>query len=138
MRLWRFERRWLVEVFQTILPSRADPQLSLGAADLPIDRFIDDLTMHAPRRLVLGLRLALWVVVFSPLVLSRRLRTFFGLGRADRVALLDRLRQSRWYLLRELPVLLKSVACLGYCGHPAVQAQIGIRPIDERPPSWAQ
>ena len=47
-----FERRWLHAVFEAILPSGAHPTLTLGARDVPMDAFIDDLWAHAPLQLL--------------------------------------------------------------------------------------
>jgi hypothetical protein len=41
-------------------------------------------------------------------------------------------------VLREMPLLFKMIGCLGYCGSPEVQAQIGIEPRDEKPAEWAR
>jgi hypothetical protein len=137
MRLAKVERRWLDQVFSTILPDGAVPGMP-GADRVPLDRFVRDLSIHAPPRLLLGLRLALFfVAVLAPLLVLGRIRTFSGLSDDERLRLLRELRTSRWYSIRELPVLLKSVACLGYCGLPVVQRRIGI----EEPgpdPDWAR
>jgi hypothetical protein len=135
LRLLRFERRWLVRVFETILPSGAG--LSHGAADVPMGRFIDDFVRHAPLATLIGLRAALWLVMLAPLVL-RRGRTFLGLAEPDRVQLLERLRRSDRYVIRESAALLKLVACLGFCGLAAVQEPLGVYPTDDTPPVWAR
>jgi hypothetical protein len=136
--MFRFERRWLVDVFETLLPAKIDPRLPLGAADVPMGRFVDDLVARSPFEFVLGLRLVLWLVVLAPFVVLRKPRTFLGLGPHERLVVLDRLRSSDLYVLREAPILLKTIACLAFGGLPQVQASIGIDPIDEVPPSWAR
>jgi hypothetical protein len=133
LRLWRFERRWLVRVFETVLP--AEPALSAGAAAAPMGRFVDDFVGRAPLPAVLGLRLALWLLMLAPLA-GGRFRTFLGLSPDERLALLDRLRRSDRYLVREAAVLFKVVGCLGFCGLAQVQRRIGIFPVDEAPPPW--
>jgi hypothetical protein len=135
MKLRRFEARWLLAIFATILP---EAEGIPGAARAPLDRFVDDLCAAAPGRLVVGLRLALWFVVWlAPLFTLWWPRRFIGLGQDDRLRVLHALRSSRFYLIRELPVLLKSVACLGHCGLPDVQRAIGL-PADAEPPAWAR
>ncbi len=138
MRLFGFERRWLLSIFDTMLPSGASEQLSLGARDLPLERFVADVEANVPGRILLGLRAATWLVTFAPLLLLRRFRRFPRLPRDDRLVLLDRLSHSRIYLLREIPVLLKMVACLGYCGMPEVQRQVGYEQVATEPPEWAR
>jgi hypothetical protein len=63
--------------------------------------------------------------------------TFLGLASSDQMAVLDRLRTSNLYVVREAPMLLKTIACLGFCGLPQVQGALGMHPIDTSPPSWA-
>src|SRR6266511_1909552 len=116
LRMLRFERRWLVRVFEKLLPRGADARLGISAADVPMGRFVDDLLAHAPLEFVMGLRLCLWMVRLAPIVLLRRLRTFLSLGPSARAAVLERLRRSDVYILREAPLLLKTTACLGFCG----------------------
>jgi hypothetical protein len=125
-----FERRWLAAVFETILPDGVVEGFP-GASRVPLDRFVTDISGVAPWRMVMGVRLALWFVVFlGPLVALGRPRTFLGLAPDDRLRLLRELHASHIYVVRELPVLLKSVACLGYCGLPEIQRRIGIEPTE--------
>ncbi len=138
MTLLAFERRWLAAVFETILPSSADARLAIGAADVPMMRFVDDLWRVSSWRLRAAVRLALWVVALSPMVALGRARTFARLGPGERLACLRRLASSRVYLVRELPIVLKGIACLGYCGLPEVQKTIGIHGVDAEPPAWAR
>ena len=137
LRLFRFERRWLIQVFETILPSGAHPRMPLGARDVPAGRFVDDLLASAPLLSVLGLRAALWLVMAAPLF-GRRPRSFRGLGPEGRAALLDRLRRSDRYLVRQGVTLLKVLACLAVCGLGPVQRRLGIHPTDATPPPWAR
>lgn len=138
MRLLRFERRQLRAIFEAIVPSGADERLTLGVADIPLDRFIDDLMVHAPTQFRVGLRASLWLIALSPLVVVGRLRFFDGLEDAAKLELLHRLGQSEIYLVRELPLLFKMVACLAFGGMPDVHRQLGIHPTDKTPPPWAE
>ena len=136
MRLFAFERRWIVAIFEAIIPPSACDRLPIGAADLPMGRFVDELMVHTPGRVAVGTRVALWVMVWlAPLFIARP-RPFVMLRADERVALLEKLSVSDVYLLRELPQLFKMLATLGYCGAPQVQAAVGITRIDEAPPSW--
>jgi hypothetical protein len=134
----RFERRWLLRVFETIFPSGVVPQLSRGAAGVPTGRFVDDFAAHAPLLALVGLRAGLWMLMLAPLFILRRCRSFLGLTGVERVLVLDRMRRSNRYLVREAAMLLKTVACLGFCGLAAVQEPLGIHPTDETPPIWAR
>lgn len=136
MRLMSFERRWLLAVFDTILPSGAHPRLSLGARDVPLGRFVDELFRAGAPRLLLGIRVSLWVAALAPLFLLGRMRTLFGLTPPDRARTLDLLRRHRIYVIRETVNVLKAAACLGYAAFPSVRRQVGIE--DTGPPApWA-
>lgn len=138
VRLLPIERRWLGTVFDTILPADADERLEMGARDVPMEQFADDLALYAPTHFNAGLRASLWLLVLLlPLVVLGRLATFSGLAPDERLELLERLGRSDVYLLRELPTLFKTIACLGFCGLPEVQQSIGIAPTDDEPPPWA-
>jgi hypothetical protein len=138
LRLFNFERRWLTAVFAVLIPAGADERMPYGAAQAPMGRFVDELLEHAPLQFVAGLRACLWMVMLSPLFLLGRLRTFLGVEHATQLALLDRFRTSNVYLVRETPLLFKTIGCLGFCGLPAVQQQLGIHPTDAAPPDWAR
>jgi len=137
MTFFSFERRWLLAVLDAILPSGAHPRLALGARDVPLGRFVEDLLLRAPALAAIGLRASLWVVTFTPLARGR-LRLFGSLAAQEQVELLEALARSPVHLLREVPVLLKTLACLGYCGLPEVQRQVGIEPAPNVLPRWAR
>ena len=136
--MFRFERRWALQIFDTILPSGADPRLPMGARDFPLDRFLVDLQQHASRRFLLGLRIAIWLVVWAPILFIRRLRRFPGLATDDRLKVLQKMAGSRVYFVRELVTLLKMVACLAFCGMPVIQSQVGFDRVHANPPDWSQ
>jgi hypothetical protein len=136
LRLFRFERRWLVAIFETVLPS-GEPALPLGAVDAPLGRFVDDFLARAPLPAVLGLRASLWLVMLAPVVLRRRPGTLLGLPPSERLGVLERLRRSDHYLVREAALLFKIVGCLGFCGLAPVQQRLGIHPTDRTLPPWA-
>lgn len=133
-----FEKRWLVSVITCLIPSGASERLPEGAADLPLERFIDDLLAHAPLKFLLGLRACLWVVSLAPCVVLGRLRLFHQLGDEEQLQLLTRFKDSDAYLVREMPLLFKMVGCLAYGGHPRIQARLALEPRDETPPDWAR
>lgn len=133
-----FERRWLLAVFDTVAPSGADERVPVGALGLPMDRFLDDLIANAPVHFLLGLRACAWVVMFAPPFVLGRFATFNGLSPTERLELLERLGRSNTYVIREMPLLFKTVACLGFCGVPEVQSRIGIHPVDGTAPAWAR
>jgi hypothetical protein len=78
------------------------------------------------------------MVMAAPLLVGRTLRSFARLALGEREALLDRLRCSEIYLVREAVTFLKVLACLGFCGVGPVQRRLGIHPTDVTPPLWAR
>lgn len=136
MRLFGFERRWMVTIFESIVPSGASETLTLGAADLPMARYVDDLVAASPGRVALGYRAAAWIIVIAGPLLAGRFGLFTMLGPDERAEVLAELEQSRFYVLRELPTLYKMLVVLGYCGAPEVQRQLGVPVADEPPPEW--
>jgi hypothetical protein len=138
VKLLGFERRWLMEIFAALLPASDDPRFPLGASALGAERYIDDLMRSAPRDFALGLRVCTWLLQLAPLFTYGRLVRFAGLDAAARSELLERLTRSDVYLIRELPMLFKTAACLGLCGLPALQRRIGIHPVDASDPEWAR
>jgi hypothetical protein len=138
MTLASFEKRWLLVIFETLVPSGADERFPSGAREAPMDRFVDDLLAHAPAHFCLGLRACLWILTLSPIFVLGRLGTFGSLESSERLALLRRFSASPNYVIREMPLLFKTVACLGFCGLPDVQSRLGIHPVDATPPEWAR
>lgn len=131
MRLFAFERRWLLQVFHLILPrSRFFP---IGAQDIPMHRFLDDLLNRAPLSFVFGLRFALLALILYPLFSARRPRLLFSLSIEDQENTIEMMARSPFYLVREMPVLLKMTACLGFFGMPEVQRAMGIEHGDLLP-----
>jgi len=138
MTLFGFERNWLLVIFETVVPSGADARMPEGAKDAPMDRFVDDLMASAPLHFCLGLRACIWILTLSPVFVLGRFATFASLAPESRLALLRRFSASPNYVIREMPLLFKTVACLGFCGLPNVQARLGIQPVDATPPEWAR
>ena len=138
MQLLSFEKRWLLRICDAVLPADGHPTLAIGARDVPLGGLVDDLYRSAPTHFLLGLRLATWVVTCLGPALTGRLRTFGGLSSDDRAAVLAELAESRIYVLREIPMLLKMVACLGWGGVPEVQRRVGLPVVDAEPPQWTR
>lgn len=138
MKLLAFEESWLLSIFEAILPSAAHPRVSLGASDVPMRAFVRELMTSAPAQTALGVRAATWVVTFAPLLILKRFRLFGSLSPALRASVLSRMAQADFYPIRELPMLLKMMACMGYAALPEVRDQIGIAATDRTLPTWAE
>lgn len=124
MNLTGLERRWARDILDTMFPSGSDPQLRTGIADLDLDGYLVDLARNMPAMAVLGLRVAIVAVALAPVVLLRTLRTFHGLGREERLRVLDRLYSSNLYVLRAFVMLLKATGAVLYAGTAEVRRAI--------------
>lgn len=135
--MFTFEKRWLLRIADAILPAGAHQRLP-GAREVPLGGLVDDLNRFAPWTLCLAVRAATWIVTWFGPVITGRARLFGGLSVPERGRVLEELSRSRVYLIRELPVLLKMVSCLGYGGLPSVQRAVGLTSVDAHPPAWAR
>lgn len=135
---WAFERRWLAAIWETILPSGTRGGLALGASDVPLDRFLDELLACAPTRVGVGARVCVWLLTFAPLFVIGKPALFSSLEPEERLAVLEELRASDLYLVRELPTLFKMLGALGFAGMPEVQRELGLGVRDPEPPDWAR
>lgn len=126
----------MVSIFEAIVPAGATERLPIGARDLPMGRYADDLVATAPPRVALGYRAAAWIVVLLGPLLTGRPGRFTRMDSEARAGVLARLEKSSVYVLRELPTLFKMLVVLGYCGAPQVQEALGITERDDTPPEW--
>lgn len=114
------EQHWLEELLVAVMPahpSGAHP----GIAVAQLGPFWLRFQRVAPMTLQLGLRAAVWVLIFSPLLLLGRPRLFTGLDAQARNTLMERAYVSRIYLLRQMLETLKMVACLAGYSLPALR-----------------
>ncbi|HXX69797.1 MAG TPA: hypothetical protein VEK07_21635 [Polyangiaceae bacterium] len=123
MKLASFECRWAEAVLGAIFPGSPEEGLA-GIGSMNVVVFLGDVMRSLPRRAALGMRLAIWLVSLSPLLLIGRLALFAGLTVADRERVLHRLATSRRYGLRSLVLLLKTIGALLYASDDRVRARM--------------
>jgi hypothetical protein len=116
------DRRWRDALLAAVIP-RIDPEGLPGLEDLDPGRFFGELDRAAPPLLRFGFRAAVWVLTFSPIFLLGKPRRFGALPPSDRDLLLGRAASSRLYLLRQLVLALKLVACFAYFQDPTLRAR---------------
>ena len=127
MRLFAFERRWLAGMLETIIPAGCSDRYPQSALDTGAPEIFDEMLLYLPAATALGLRGAvLGIELLGPLAGLRKPARFSRLGPAEREACLTALSRSRVYFLRQLVLLLKSVACFGFGGDRGVHDLIGI------------
>jgi hypothetical protein len=137
MSLFAFERRWLVSIFQAIFPNEPPASIRGEGQDDPfLARFLHSFFAGAPSQVRWGVRLAAWFITFYPLCWRLKCRTFHRLSAQDQEACLMSLGASRFYMIREIPMLLKIVSAMGIFGLPAQQTRLGAKIPDREPPAW--
>lgn len=115
------ERRLRDALFAALLPG--DPESGLPSiAALDLRAFWEDLDRAAPPLLRFGLRGSVWALSLLPIVIVGVPRTFVGLDDEARQRFLDRAAGSGSFLVRQVLLTLKTVACLAYLRDPAVRA----------------
>ena len=136
--MFPIEQRWLRGIVQAMFPAGESEVLPYGPYDLDFPAFVTHLLGQVSLKVKLGLRLSVWMIHFSPLVMVFGFRTFSSLAPSAQQDVLYRLSHSPVFIVRELPNLIKLVVCLGYFGHPTIQKSMGFSECDPLPPRWAQ
>ena len=126
----------MLRIFDAVLPNGSDERLPVGAVDLPMDRYTDEIMRYSPTRVAFGIRAAAWLVTFFGPLLVGRLGWFPAMNVDNRSAVLEALAHHRVYVVRELATLFKMLATMGYGAAPIVLESIGVRVLDDEPPSW--
>lgn len=122
MRLWRRELRWAATIGRALLPAGL-----LGGVvdDVDLGDAFRRECLEPPWYAALLLRASLWLTWFAPLLVLRRLSTFGGLDAAARELVLERLLDSKIYLVRATAMFLKLSSCMMLLGDERVMRLIG-------------
>lgn len=117
------ERRWRDALLGAMIPGGGGWP-SVGELDLA--PFWTLYAATAPPLVRFGLRAAVLFLTWLPLI--TRLRPFHRLPPAARDHFLGRAARSRLYLVRQLVMTVKVVACLAYLRDPRVRALVEAAP----------
>jgi hypothetical protein len=118
-----FERRWRDELCAAVIP-RVDAAGLPGLGELDTDEFWSRFATAAPADARAALRLAVWILTLTPLLLVRRPTTFRRLSSDLRDQHLDAALRHRFSVIRDLAGLLKLVALLAYFGDSEVRVRV--------------
>jgi hypothetical protein len=122
MKLHAFEIRWSAIIGRALLP----PGLLGGVVDdVDLGDAFRRECLEPPWYAALLLRASLWLTWFAPPFVLRRLRSFGGLDPAAREAVLEKLLDSRIYVVRATATFLKLAACMQLLGQERVMRRIG-------------
>jgi hypothetical protein len=108
-----------------LLPSGGHPDFALGAFDAGFDEFYADFQRQAPLPMRLAFRAALEAACWLSPLLIGRLPPLATLAREDAERALEALGRSRFYLVRQQLLLLKTVLTLHYGGLPGTRRAVG-------------
>jgi hypothetical protein len=117
------ERRCRDALFAAMIPG--DPASGLpplGTLDLA--PFWEEIGRVAPPLLRFGLRGVVWALTLLPAAYGHA-RPFPALSADARASVLGRAAASPFYLVRQMVLTLKTLACLAYLRDPAVRALVG-------------
>lgn len=110
-------------LFAAMIPGDRDAGLP-PLASLDLSSFWASLDRSAPPLLRLGLRATVIALAILPLVILRAPRTFLALDDAERDRFLELAAKSPSYLVRQMVLTVKALACMAYTRDPAVRAAL--------------
>lgn len=123
MRGWMgFERRWAEVLFGALMPGSEAGLPGFGSLSLEV--FWERFGRVAPPLLRVGLRAAVWLLTWSPVLWCRTWRHFPRLSAVQQADFLAGMEQSRLYLARQLVMTLKTVASFAYFQDEGVRAVV--------------
>jgi hypothetical protein len=133
MKLTRFELRWAEAAIGAIFPGSSESGLA-DIRGMDLAGFLREVLVVVPFKPALGMRLAIWMCALAPLFVLGRFATLAGLGLPEREEVVARLVASRFYVVRGLVMVLKTMGALLYAGDGAVRARM-LAPDRDRPRS---
>ena len=132
MKLFPFEEGWAATIGHALVPEDA-----LGGALKDVDlgaRYGHECAI-SPWYAALAFRASLWLTWLAPLWMLGKLRSFGGVDRDARVAILERLLKHRIYFVRMAALFLKLAMCTLLLGDVPTLTQIGaykLTPLSKR------
>lgn len=118
-----------LEIFwaRLVLPSFAGSEAGFTVREGEVD-YLAGLARFmgaASEKAKLGIRLAFFLAVTTPFWIGGRVRGFASLSATERSELLDAMSRHRVFLVRELCLLLKLIACMAIFRAPSTRARTG-------------
>jgi len=138
-----FERRWAADLLSAFAPETSADAVgraaATGAGLAPLPGEVDYLAMFdrmsagATRLAALGLRAALWLVALAPLWQRGKLQTLSTLSVRARSHALGELLVHRFFVVRELTLLLKLCASMALFASKSVRARSAYDDVSAAP-----
>lgn len=121
------EERWADAALRAFLEpnNQGTSPTTLTTAPHEVDYLVCLRRMRAASttKAAFGLRIAVWLVALAPLWLWGKLATIQGVPLSQRTSLVGELLTHRFFVVRELMLLLKLTASIALLGTPSVRAR---------------
>jgi hypothetical protein len=112
MKLSSIERSLAPVVLSSFAPLALPSGFSIGAGEVDWVGGLDRFLHTASDKARLGIAVSLIAFFFSPLFVLGRFRTLARATMEERAAAMERLLDHRFFLVREMALLVKLVACM--------------------------
>ncbi len=127
MKLSGMERKWAEKMLDAVIPRGGEGLAESSASDGGAAEILEEMVAYLPATTGLGLRGAIWFIEFvGPLFGARRLTRFSSLANEDGQKCLAGLSKSDVYFFRNMVLLVKSVACMGWGADDHVRESLGM------------
>lgn len=91
--------------------------------------FVDAYLRRAPLMAAVGLRVAIWAMIWLPIAFIGKPAPAHALDAATRRRYLETWTESRVYWIREAFYLVKAIALMGWGAHDVVRTRMGLPPV---------
>ncbi len=112
-------------MLETLVPSAAHPVLSKGIFDTGFESFYADFERNGSGKVKLSFRVAMFLAIWVSPLLIGRLPPITLYETSTRERALDRLFESRFFLFRQLALMMKLVVALCYGADRSVRDAVG-------------
>ncbi len=120
-------------VLDTLLPSGENATLTPGIFDAGFDAFYADFSKNAIFSMRLGFKAALLLAIWIAPLLILRIPPITLYRRETRERMLEAMYHSRFYVMRQMFLLLKATVSFCYGANPEVRDAIGFpRQFDDK------
>ena len=127
MHLIEAERRWLENALDAVIPPDGDKGMKKSATQTGASEVYQDMVRLLPFTTAIGLRAAIYFIeLMGPAFGLGRPVRFSSLSQGERTACLEGIYQSKVYLVRQMVVLVKSVACFAWGADDGVREDLGM------------
>jgi hypothetical protein len=114
MNLTRFEERVARAIMCAIFPDGGDPRITVSVGDMDLEGLCRYATREVPLKPALGFRVVIWICLFAPIFVLRRMKTFLDLTNEERDRVVMALISSSIYEVRALFVFFKAFTAVYY------------------------